>query len=224
MMSESPNDQKIAADWIKIIESHSSQAIRQKDIYLRLAQWIKAKSASRVLEIGCGQGICSDYTNMGGGSYTGLDPSRLLIERAKELYKDINRQFIIGTAENLPFDDSHFHAIFSVAVWHLLPDLKKASKELARVLKTEGNFLIISANPDAYTQWTKNYEKPSIEGSKFEGKMKLSDGSMATETLFLHSREEILGALKDEELKVHCVNTFRDSGPHPLFIQIEGQK
>lgn len=223
-MSESSNDQKIAADWIRVIESPSALSTREKDIYPRLTEWIEAIAPTRILDIGCGQGICSAHINLQGRSYTGIEPSPLLIDRAHHLYKDANKQFIIGTVENLPFDDSTFHAVFSVAVWHLLSDIKTASREMERVLSPNGKFLIISANPDAYAQWTKPYENTSLEGRKFKGEVKLSDGTIATETLFLHSRDEILNSLRDAGLRVDNVNIFRQVDQHQIFIQIEGQK
>jgi hypothetical protein len=58
---------------------------------------------------------------------TGVEPSPYLVERAKQLYPQPNRNFILGNAYALPFSDGTFDAAFSVTVWHLLSDLQTAA-------------------------------------------------------------------------------------------------
>ena len=58
----------------------------------------------------------------------------------------------------MPFLDETFDAAFSVSVWHLISDLKKAAEELSRILKSHEQFLSISANPAAYSLWTELYQ------------------------------------------------------------------
>jgi ubiquinone/menaquinone biosynthesis C-methylase UbiE len=120
-----------------------------------------------------------------------------------------------------------FDAAFSISVWHLLNDLDMAAKELSRILKAQGHYLIITANPGAYSLWTDIYINPKLFGKKFEGKVQLKDGSTMSEVLYLHKLEEIKVSLEANQLKVLTVEAFRCSEKHnglAQFISISGMK
>ena len=83
----------------------------------------------RVRRTRAGQGICSDKIDLGARTYTGIDLSPILIDRAERLYNAENRHFLTGSIYDLPFADNSFDAVFSVNLWHLMADLRKASAE-----------------------------------------------------------------------------------------------
>lgn len=182
--------------WIKMIEGESGQ-IRENDIYPKLKKWVDEVSPKTILDIGCGQGICSSKINLDNRAYTGVDFSQYLINRANILYQDPNRTFISGNAFELPFPDHSIDAAYSIALWHLLNDLPKAIKEMARVLMLGGNFFVITANSEHQDFW-KALETES-------------------EKVFLRSQDEIISLLKVAGLEVNKTETFRH------FILIEGQ-
>ena len=127
---------------------------------------------------------------------------------------------------SLPFADGAFDAVFSVAVWHLLGDLQKAAAEMRRVLGAGGRFLIITANPPAYAFWTGLYTDSKIEGRRFEGTVRLPDGSGLHEVLHLHTLDEILISLRDAGLAVEAMETFRpaeQAGGQDAFLAIRGK-
>lgn len=150
--------------------------------------------------------------------YFGIDPSSRLIERATEVACAPNRNFQTGNAYQIPFPAKHFGAAFSIAVWHLLTNVKKASSELSRVIKDEGSFLIVTADPAQYTAWTDRYQNKKFEGTVFTGSNSFADGSSSQDVLALHSLEKIVSALEDNGLHVSATETFRS------FIAISGQK
>lgn len=59
-----------------------------------------------------------------------------MVDRAKQLYLDKKKEFVIGNVYNLPLEDRSVDAVFSLGVWFHLKDLDKAHKEVGRVLKT----------------------------------------------------------------------------------------
>ncbi len=219
------NNPDIASNWIKSIESKRSFDIRSLDIYPQLKSWVKEHRFHRILEIGCGQGACSDQIDLGDGYYTGLDPCSIMISRANKLYANSQRVFAVGNAYSLPSEDKSFDAVFSVAVWHLLSDIHTAAKELSRVLKNEGRFLIITANPSSYDEWQRFYSEGRLDGKRFKGKVQNSDGDV--DILYFHSEEEIVASLERAGFTVQTKSTFRPNNNSPdathFYILILGQ-
>lgn len=76
------DDEKIARDWINAVERNR---VREADIYPQLKAWVHQISATDILDVGCGQGICSDKIDLRLRNYTGIDLSPILIDRAKQL-------------------------------------------------------------------------------------------------------------------------------------------
>ena len=209
-MDDRTFDEKSAREWVAVIEAAQTSP-RDQDIYPQLNAWIARTQPATLLEIGAGQGICSDKIDLANRQYTGVEPSPFLRERANERYARDDRRFVDGSAYALPFEAATFDAAFSVAVWHLLADLETAARELRRVLR--GSFLIITANPGRYDAWTTRYLETRLDGRRLEGR---SAGSV--NVLYLHTLEEIIGSLDAAGLRVRTTNTFRDDA----FIAIEG--
>ncbi len=216
-MDDKKFDEKTAQEWIRIIEDRSAN-VREKDLYPLLQSWLTTASSKNVLDIGCGQGVCSIQTGQNQISYFGVDPSPDLIARATELYANSSRTFVIGNAYALPFEDTYFDAVFSIAVWHLLSDLKKASYELSRVLKHKGHFLIFTADPYQYQIWMDRYVDEKLNGRHFTGSYQITDGSTVTDQFYLHSLQDITSALGAHGLEVSTVETMRS------FVAILGHK
>ena len=210
-------DQNAAREWIESVEGEKGRP-REIDLYPHLRKWVDRISPTKIVDIGCGQGICSQKIDLNGRNYFGIEPSLFLLERAIRLHQESNKVFVTGNAYALPFSDSFFDAAFSIAVWHLLEDKMKAASELSRILKHGGHFMIVAANPDFYDEWTKTYTHGAKRGQRFEGKMRNEDGSESTDVLYLHSLDEINMSLQSAQLEIHGTTTFRTA------IAIQGTK
>lgn len=182
-------DKKSADAWIANIENASAE-VREQDIYPELRTWLTEIAASRVLDIGAGQGVCAAKVVPDHVSYVGLEPSPYLLRRARQLYEREGRQFVEGSVYEMPFALGSFDAIYSVSVWHLLSDLKCAADEVARVLRSAGHFFIVTANPEAYAGWA-DYTK--------------EDGFQ------LHSFEALIGSFVGAGLCIDRTETYRPS-------------
>lgn len=101
-----------------------------------------------VLDIGCGAGVDTLVAAiMAGpeGRVTGVDLIPEMLNRAKTNLKKTslkNVTFQEGSAEQLPFPDETFDVIISNGVFNLIPDKEKALREVFRVLKSSGRFLL----------------------------------------------------------------------------------
>ncbi len=225
-MNDHTFDEQTARGWIRGIE-HGNSQVREQDIYPRLRAWLERAAPERILEIGCGQGVCSDKIDLSGRVYIGVDPSPVLIDRARELYTTAGREFAVGNAYELPFSEKQFDAVFSVMVWHLLSDLPKAAFELCRVLKPGGHFLIVTANPGARADWEAIYFNQKIDGRRFEGNLVLDGKIFDHDVLYFHTQLEIESALNRAGLQVDTVEPFRKSKPdqaQEYLISMQGTR
>jgi SAM-dependent methyltransferase len=101
-----------------------------------------------VLDIGCGGGVDTFVAAiMVGpeGKVVGIDLVPEMLERAKANLKKTslkNVTFQESSAEQLPFLDGTFDIVISNGVFNLIPDKAKALREVFRVLKLSGRFLL----------------------------------------------------------------------------------
>lgn len=83
----------------------------------------------RVVDIGCGYGRNRPIVEAVGGEWIGVEPF------------EGGEHTVLGDAENLPFDDCSFDVVVMDAVLEHIPDVLKAFREVARILKPEGHFV-----------------------------------------------------------------------------------
>ena len=100
----------------------------------------------RVLEIGLGQGADAEQIIKRGGIYSGVDLTRESVERVKMRFSLRNLPFEAvkhGSALDLPFPNNSFDIVFSHGVLHHIPDIKTAQSEIRRVLKPDGELIVM---------------------------------------------------------------------------------
>lgn len=102
----------------------------------------------RVLECGCGEGrFCRMLVERGAQYVLGLDLCRPMIDAAKELQSGRD-EYRVADVQDLGFLDD---GTFDLAVSYLnqcdLPDVSANNREVARVLKEGGSFVIANLHP-----------------------------------------------------------------------------
>lgn len=104
-----------------------------------------------ILDLGCGCGNetidAAKLTGPEGVSY-GLDITEAMIVKAASMAETMgltNAKFVYGNIEELPFDDESFDAIMSNCVINHAKDKKKVYREIFRVLKKGGRFVVSDA-------------------------------------------------------------------------------
>ena len=105
----------------------------------------KRLDGKKVLDIGCGDGIDTDYYHALGANVVGVDASEELINIAKKKYP--KNTFRVALAENLPYAENSFDAVYSKYAIMTSADLKPIFKEVARVLKPGGEFVYLATHP-----------------------------------------------------------------------------
>lgn len=110
------------------------------------------------IEVGVGSGRFAAPL----GIKLGLDPSRKMGKIAEKR----GVRFIEGVVESLPFEDSQFDFVLMVTTICFLDDVEKAFKEVYRVLKLKGYFII--GFIDAESPMGKLYEKHKNESTFYK--------------------------------------------------------
>ncbi len=88
-----------------------------------------------VLDLGSGTGAA--YEQLLNFETTAIDPDKKMLE----LNTFENK--VLGSAENLPFEDNSFDNVFCCFVWRNVSDTNKALQEVYRVLSPGGKFILL---------------------------------------------------------------------------------
>src|ERR1700690_4486929 len=111
---------------------------------------MELKPGDRVLDLGCGAGwasrLIADAVAHGDkpGQVIGLDVSDEMIRRARAgstAYD--NLMFVIGSAQQIPWEENFFHKVLSVESFYYYADQDRALAELFRVLAPHGELFIL---------------------------------------------------------------------------------
>lgn len=225
-LNSNPYDDKRAQEWAEWVTSPEAVTSRGQEINPLIRQWVVELHPKLVADIGCGQGICSEQ--IVDAEYIGIDPSRSLIQRAKQLYQaGSTKTFIEGDAYSIPLEENSVDAVLSVWVWSHLGNIALASKEMARVVKPGGGVLIINANPDTYEERKMFYKQYRMVDGVLVGDFDLGGGKVLSEgTLHFHTRDTMLAALDSAGIEVREVRTLghKNNYPKGLYIAISGVK
>ncbi len=89
----------------------------------------------RILDVGCGTGLAGGPLHDNDFTVVGVDPSEPMLAHAKRRYP--RAQWVIGTAEKLPFADASFDVAISAQVIHRV-DRAASVAEMRRVVKPNG--------------------------------------------------------------------------------------
>lgn len=134
----------------------------------------RACNAQRALDVGCGEGRFCRMLRALGIAAVGIDPTRALIERAREL--DPDGDYRLGQAQALEFPAESFDLVVSYLTLIDIDDVAGALAEMTRVLRPGGRLLIanlagaMTAGDDYFgehaewTQWrgirVRNWHRP----------------------------------------------------------------
>ena len=88
-----------------------------------------------VLDLGSGTGAAFDQ--LLNYETTALDPDKKMLEL--NTFEDK----VLGSAENLPFEDNSFDNVLCCFVWRNVSDTNKALQEVYRVLRPGGKFILL---------------------------------------------------------------------------------
>jgi ubiquinone/menaquinone biosynthesis C-methylase UbiE len=153
---------KVQAHYDEVAEIYDGRydGRRGRDYHGHLCQRVMAwlPPGRRLLDLGCGTGLFieryiaesgSAGSAVSNGSAVGLDISTGMIEKAR--LRSPASDFLVGTAEVLPFKDAEFDAIASMLAFSYVPHPERMLAEAYRVLRPGGAIAICTLGKNALT-------------------------------------------------------------------------
>ena len=110
-----------------------------------------AVSGKSVLEVGCGSGFAAQLFAEAGADVTAVDLTPWAIDTTRQRFAAFGLEGRIeeADAESLPFADASFDVVFSWGVIHHTSDMAAALRELVRVCRPDGKFVLMVYNRDS---------------------------------------------------------------------------
>lgn len=135
------NDRARVENWIR---HHDCSRDEGMSAWMSVLGPALPESRLRVLDVGTGAGFYAEVFARLGHESTGLDFSQEMLAAAdRRIGSSLpNCRFVPGDAEQLPFEDARFDAVFSRLVIFNLPNPGRAVRDWLRVLKPGGRLIL----------------------------------------------------------------------------------
>ena len=149
--------------------------------HAKLSDWglshLKNVSPVSIADLGCGGGInvAKLIKLFPDAKVTGFDYSSVSVKKSKEENKDAIQagicNIVQGDVSNMPFENEQFDLLTAFETIYFWPGPLTSFKEVFRVLKTGGTFMIVNEF-DGISEREKKYEK-IIDGLKLYSNQEL---------------------------------------------------
>lgn len=128
----------------------------------KVVKLVKEKQPETILDIATGTGdLAINLAKTNASKIIGLDISSGMLEIGKEKIKNKNLdqriEMVLGDSENMPFNDNTFDAITVAFGVRNFETLEKGLKEILRVLKPNGIFVILETSMPNKTPYKQGY-------------------------------------------------------------------
>ena len=104
----------------------------------------RCRSATRILDCGCGEGTKLSRMYHDGSHAFGVDISTLALNIGRERFQQL--EFINADLETLPFEDAYFDAVYIAYTLEHLTDPERVVEEMIRVTRSRGYLMFIGPN------------------------------------------------------------------------------
>jgi len=175
--------------------------------------WLKLESGTKVLDLCCGMGRHSLSLAEKGYEVTGMDLSDVLLDEAKQADGSENVNWVQGDMRELPLADEEFGAVVNLftSFGYFKEDAEhiRVLKEIRRVLRPGGRFIIDFMNPPHVKRHLKPYSEREEDGLKIEERRTIEDGFVKKHITIIPQSEDG-GEVReyDERVKLYTLETF----------------
>ena len=105
-----------------------------------------ASKCQKVLDAGCGTGLSTHLLSQKKEKVVGIDLSPLFLQKGRQKLGRPDLPLVAGDLLSLPFKSNSFDLVVMYLVIEVLPDAEQALREMMRVLRPGGTFIIYNAN------------------------------------------------------------------------------
>ncbi|WP_411842877.1 class I SAM-dependent methyltransferase [Salinicoccus sp. HZC-1] len=130
-----------------------------------LVKMARAEGTENVLDVATGGGHTANALSPLVREVTAMDLTPKMLASAEQFIRGngySNVSFVEGDAEKMPFDDASFDIVTCRIAPHHFPNIEEFIKEVYRVLKTGGRFLLddnVAPEADAFDHFYNKIEK-----------------------------------------------------------------
>lgn len=176
----------------------------------KLAKWgssyINIDKKYTVLDLGCGGGRNIEYFLTKADKVYGLDHSKTSVKMASEINKKAIKtgrcQIFVGDVKSLPFEDESIDIVTAFETIYFWNDIEECFKEIYRVLKEGGQFLICNEVSSKERRDVKKILKIiNFEVYKAEDLTKILRGLGFTCQYYLDSKKQMVVIAKKQDKK-----------------------
>ena len=135
-------------------EAGRAMLARMNESHAKLVAWglahIDFAPHDTVLDIGCGGGntLARMAERVTEGHLVGIDYAETSVEASRAFNAGLieagRMEILHGSVEHLPFADGHFDAVVTVESFYFWPSPEESLKEVARVIRRGGTFLLLA--------------------------------------------------------------------------------
>jgi len=118
-----------------------------------------------LLDVGCGVGNDLSRFRRGGAIVTGIDLAPHSVDLARENFsqRGLEGDFLVMDGENLEFADDSFDVVYCHTVLHFTPRPRQMVEEIRRVLKPDGEAILMTVNRRSWLNAMKALAKVEID-------------------------------------------------------------
>jgi ubiquinone/menaquinone biosynthesis C-methylase UbiE len=168
-MPESSHNEALREEFNRWAEVGRGEGMEEGHLPLVLPvlDQMKLSAEENILDVGCGAGwlVRMLAERVPEGRVIGMDISDEMVRRARRNYVDVeNAMFVVGAADEIPWDANFFTHAISVESAYYWPDPARGLLEIYRVLREGGAAWVLinyyRENPHSH-QWSKELATPT---------------------------------------------------------------
>jgi len=126
---------------IKLLNGYEKVNISPLDIANKLNEVLKIKEESKVLEIGAGAGMISQFLKC---DYIGTDVSQGMCKRHIQL---LGKSVVQCEANNIPFKNNVFDIVFAFGVFHYFENKEYAEESIREMVRVSKSVVFVGDIP-----------------------------------------------------------------------------
>jgi ubiquinone/menaquinone biosynthesis C-methylase UbiE len=186
-MPESEFNEKLRVEFNRWADAGRGEGMEEEHlpITLPVLDLMQLAPDDNVLDVGCGGGWLTRLLaeRVPQGRVVGIDIADEMVRRARKKYVDLeNAMFVLGGADEIPWDANFFTRAISVESAYYWPDPARGLHEIYRVLHEGGSAWVLinyyRDNPHCH-QWAEQFAIPALLFSAEEWVGKFRDAGFA---------------------------------------------